>query len=253
MGGTRQQRIVGYLTNRGFASVDELAQHVGVSSVTVRRDLAALETEGVVARVHGGAKLADAVAFGIPYAWRRHQNTGAKQVIAAYAAGLVTQGQTVFLDAGTTCALLADRLPANRRLRVVTHSVENVVLLRAKPSIDIVFVGGQYERELGCCIGDAAEQVFRQFRADVSFLAAAHVNAEQGLVNNHLGERVIKRIIHDHCERCVLLVDSSKFGVHGVQTTVGIDEFRGEVLTDRGADAAQLEQFRSRGVTVTVV
>jgi DeoR/GlpR family transcriptional regulator of sugar metabolism len=253
MSGNRHHQIIGYLTDKGFASVDELAQQVGISSVTIRRDLASLEADGVVKRVHGGATLADSVAFGIPYSWRRHQNADAKRAIAAHASSLVTQGQTVFLDAGTTCALLSELLPATIRARIITHSIENVLQLRAKPALEIIAAGGRYERELGSCIGDATEQTLGQFHADISFLAAAHVNAEQGLVNNHLGERAIKRIIHAQCNKCYLLVDSSKFGVHGVQSTVGIEEFRGEIITDSGLSDEQRKLFEARGVKLTIV
>jgi len=253
MTSSRQQQIVGQLTSRGFCTVDELAKVVDISSVTMRRDLAALEADGVVVRVHGGAKLADSVALGIPYAWRRHQNEEQKRRVAEYAATLVKPGQTVFIDAGTTCALLSEALPETTRLRVVTHSVENALVLRQRQSIELICAGGRYERELGSSVGEITEQTLALFHADISFLAAAHINVDQGLVNNHLGERAIKRIIHNQCDTCYLLADSSKFGVHGVQSTLSFDEFRGAIVTDSGLGLDQQALFAGRGIRITLV
>ena len=116
----------------------------------------------------------------------------------------------------------------------------------------MICIGGQYNRELGAFVGPQAERALSTFYADISFLAAAHVNIEQGLVNDHLHETTIKRTIHDHAGKCYLLADSTKFGVRGLQSTLTMDEFRGSIITDHGLPEDQATAFRDRGAHVLI-
>jgi DeoR family transcriptional regulator of aga operon len=249
----RQRRLVQILGERGFCTPDELAQDVDVSSVTIRRDLAVLEEQGLVKRVHGGATLPDTSPLAKPLWWRIGERQEQKERIGQAVVSMLSAGQTVMLDAGSTCAAVARALPRALTLRVITHSLVNIDILTEKNAVELIAAGGTYSRELGAFVGPAAETQLAQYHADVSVLAAAHLNVDQGLVNNHTAEWTIKRTIHSHAARCILAVDSSKFGVRGLQSTVPIDELRCEIVTDSALDPAQRELFKQRGLKVIVV
>lgn len=252
MSAERRNRIYLYIGEKGFASAEELADTLDISAVTVRRDFQRLAKDGLIERVHGGARLLESSTFDTPYSFRHTQAVQAKQLIAEQAVTHLKSGQTLLLDAGTTCAAAAAAIPDHLHLRVVTHSLEALPVLAEKRFVEIISTGGQHNRDLGSFVGPLTEEILSRFHADVSFLAAAHLNVEQGLVNNHLAESTTKRRIHDQAVRCFLLVDHTKFGVPGFQTTLPLEEFRGTVITDAGLDARQRAQFEQRGVALEI-
>jgi DeoR/GlpR family transcriptional regulator of sugar metabolism len=253
MGLERQRTILDTLGSCGFCSVEYLAQLIGISSVTIRRDLATLEAQGLIKRVHGGATLPESMALAKPMSWREHERREQKQRIAAHVVSLFKRGQTVMLDAGSTCLCVAEAIPSTLAIRVITHALPNMTALAGKSAVELVGISGSYDRDLAAFVGPSAEASLAQYHADISVLAAAHVNVDQGLVNNHTAEWTIKRTIHSHAERCVLAIDSSKFGVRGLQSTIPMDELRCEIVTDAGLSDDQRRLFGERGVKVTVV
>ncbi|MBD3240054.1 MAG: DeoR family transcriptional regulator [Chitinivibrionales bacterium] len=252
MSDERRNRIFRYISEKGFATADELSERLGASAVTIRRDFQRLEDARLIERVHGGARLTESATFDTPYSWRRSQQVEAKRAIGEYAVTLLRSGQALLLDAGSTCVAAAAAIPDDLHIRVVTHSVEALHVLHDKPNVEVVAIGGQLNRDLGSCVGPITEELLGRFHADVSFLGAAHVNAEQGLVNDHLAESTIKRLIHQNATACYLLVDHTKLGARGFQTTVPMRDFQGTIVTDSGVDTAQEQRLRERGVRVVV-
>jgi len=193
------------------------------------------------------------MAIAKPMSWREHERRDQKARIAAHVVSLFKRGQTVMLDAGSTCLAVAEAIPSRFAIRVITHSLPNMTALASKNAVELVGAPGTYDRELAAFVGPYAEAFLAQHHADISVLAAAHVNVDQGLVNNHTAEWTIKRTIHSHAGRCVLAIDSSKFGVPGLQSTIPMHELRCEIVTDSGLSDEQRRLFEERGVKVTVV
>lgn len=249
----RHKEIFEYISRNGFATPDELAGCFNISAVTIRRDLINMEREQLIKKVHGGATLATSAVFSVPFQLRVRQNAESKKAIAKYAVSLIKRGETIFLDAGSTCYYLAEILPEHMNLRVITHSCENVSVLKAKQGIEVICSGGELDRSICAYVGPITERFLREFYADKSFLAAAYINIEQGCINNKITETTIKRLIYEQAKERFLLVDSSKFGVHGFHCSIGIDEFKGTIITDKGLSKEQKTLFSKKGISLITV
>lgn len=249
----RHKEIFEYISRNGFASADELAEHFNISAVTIRRDFIKMEKEQLIKKVHGGASLAASAVFSAPLQFRMRQNAERKKAIAEYAVSLIKRGETILLDAGSTCYYLAEVLPEHMNLRVITHSCENVAVLKTKQGIEVICSGGELDRSICAYVGPMTERFLREFYADKSFLAAAYINIEQGCVNNKITETTIKRLIYEHAKEQFLLVDSSKFGVRGFHCSIGIDEFKGTIITDKGLSKEQKTLFSQKGIALITV
>lgn len=248
----RHREIFEYVSRKGFATADELAETLGISAVTIRRDFAKLDAEQLIRRVHGGVAARGAAVFTTPHAWRVHQNSEKKKRIGEYAASLVKNGDTLFLDAGSTCHYLATALPEGIQLRVITHCHELVAVLKEKRNIEVICAGGELVRSIGAYTGAITERTLRDFHADKSFLAASYLNIDQGCVNNQISEMPIKRIFYEQADERWVMADSSKFGVHGFHSSLGIDEFDAisAIITDNELPDEQAALFRDRGISL---
>jgi DeoR/GlpR family transcriptional regulator of sugar metabolism len=206
----RQSRMVQYIKQRLTVSVNELSEYFDVSAMTVRRDLELLEEKGLVERIHGGAMAQPAVA-GLREEERAIRNVDQKALIGEMAARLVQDGQTIFIDAGTTTIELARRLLDRRGLTVVTNSVKVLSTLADAPGINLVGVGGTVYGGAWSFVGPLAEAGIRRFLSDQAFLGITGLSLEHGLSEMTIFEANSKSLIIQQSQRAVLLADSSKF------------------------------------------
>jgi DeoR/GlpR family transcriptional regulator of sugar metabolism len=213
----------------GSAHVSELATTLGVSEMTVRRDLAELERDGKLTRVHGGAvRSAAEPAFAEIVIERLEQ----KDRIGALAAGLVADGQTVMLDIGTTTLQVARHL-RGRTLTVITTNLAAYEELLPETSIELVLLGGIVRRNYRSLVGVLAEDALRQLRADVAFIGASGIDEHDlAVVDTTMIEVPIKRAMMAASARSVLLADSAKFGMRGVVRVCGVDALDALVTDD---------------------
>ena len=138
----RQDSICRLLRQRGECSVEELARRLGVSGMTVRRDLAALARQGKVLRTHGGAAMADRISFDFVFRERLGRRRAAKDAVARAAAERIADGQSVLLDSGTTTLALARQLHGKERLTVITTSLPIAAELQFDRQIEVLLLGG---------------------------------------------------------------------------------------------------------------
>jgi len=202
----RRQRLLALLRHHGALGTRELAERLGVSEATVRRDLALLARQGLLRREHGGALLPEAEP---PYAEKLQRNQRAKEAIAQRAAALVPDGATVVLDSGTTALALA-RLLAGRPLRAVALDLP-VAQALAQGETEVLSVGGRVRNGFYSLVGPWAEEALGQVRADLFFLGADAFDLE-GITNHTFEEAAIKRKAMEVSRRTVLLADASKWG-----------------------------------------
>lgn len=160
----RHHRILDALRARGTSSVAELAEVVDSSVATIRRDLADLDTAGLLRRVHGGAMPID--EHDEPFDAVRGVNPDAKEAIARVAAGLVRDGQSVLLDIGTTTHRIAHAL-RGRRITVLTSSLPAAQVLAGDPAVELTVLGGLVRRDYHSMVGFLTEQAVSQVHADV--------------------------------------------------------------------------------------
>lgn len=240
------------LLRTGTEEVETLAERVGVSTSTVRRDLGRLQREGRIARTYGGALVLD-VFHERPFGESAQLNAEAKAAIAAAAADLVPADGTVFVDAGTTCLALA-RILADLPgpLTVVTRGLEAALLLSRAPGLRVVIVGGQVQPLSHGVAGALAAVALDRLAFDVAFLGADTVDPVKGLGEPTVEEAYVKELAAGRASRVVLLADSSKLAPANAPAWTRIDP-SWTVLTDDGVDARTRAAFQRNRISVVLV
>ncbi len=247
----RRLEIIQEVRARSLVRADELADRFGVSGETIRRDLMALEREGLVRRVHGGATSSGARGFEASYEQRRATNLEAKRAMARVAADLIEPGDTIVLDIGTSAAEVARALPPAHRGRVLTNSLLVAIELAGREGVEVLTSGGRVRAGDLACSGTQAETFFGDYFADKAFLGSGGVHPEVGLTDYYPDEIASRRIILEHASERYVLADSSKLGRIALARVCGLDQLTA-VITDDGADDRVVEELEREGLRVLV-
>ncbi len=243
------------LEQRGFVRVRDLAERFSVSTVTVRNDLQVLEERQLAFRVHGGAMPFNQTRGERPFEEVVERQADEKAAIAATAASLVANGETIVIDVGTTVASLAQALVDRAdltELTVITNGIKIAMLLEAAhPRFTIVVTGGTLRPKQHSLVEPLATSMFKSLRVDTVFLGCNGVSVDGGVTNINLPEAVVKKAMIDAAARCVVLADCTKLGVRTLAPVCALDEVD-VLVTDDRATAADLDPIRSQGVDVVV-
>lgn len=206
----RHEAIVKLLAAQEEASVQELANHFGVSTMTIRRDLTALEQEGSLKRTHGGALLSKAGIVEFAFREKERHFAAEKNAIARQAASLVRPGMAVTLDTGTTTLEVARALANTKRLSILTSSLPIASVLYAHDNIELVLLGGTIRRDNPDLSGWLTEDNLKRFRVDLAILGADAVDPDGVLTTDVSIARVSQAMI-SNARETVLVIDHSKF------------------------------------------
>jgi DeoR/GlpR family transcriptional regulator of sugar metabolism len=236
------------LLRDGVESVETLAERVGVSASTVRRDLSTLQREGRIARTYGGAMVREGF-HERSFSESSQIGRQAKAAIATAAADMVPDAATVFLDAGTTCLALARLLADRGPMTVATRGLEAAALLTRAPDVDVVLVGGQVQPLSHGVVGPLAAMVLDRLSFDVAFLGADAVDPVKGLGEPTTEETYVKEKAAGRATEVVLLADASKLGPAQVPAWIPLDP-AWRLVTDAAAAAETIAAFEQRGVQV---
>ena len=207
----RHEDILRILELRERVSVAELTGRLGVSEVTVRKDLSVLEEHGHLVRMRGGARLAQDRSRLEPIDRRMESRADVKAAIGEYAARLVREGETLFLDSGSTCLALA-RSILRMDLRVVTNSLDVLNALADSTSIVVHATGGSFRRDARSFIGPLAVEAVRRFHFDRAFLGTSGLSTEGVFSSQNAIESELKRAVIAQSARTIVLTDASKIG-----------------------------------------
>jgi DeoR family fructose operon transcriptional repressor len=249
----RQHAIAGLVTERGRVSVAAVAERFGVTTETVRRDLALLERAGMLRRVHGGAVQAGALTLVEPGLGERHDTrTEAKRKIAAAALDLLpaTDG-SVILDGGSSTAALAETLPPDRRLYVATNSVPIASRLSVYPAVTLHVLGGRVRGITQTAVGDATVRAMQDLRVDVVFLGTNGISPAHGFSTPDEAEAATKRAMVRAAQRVIVLGDSSKLGREHLVRFAAIEDVD-VLVTDGEADPGVVAELETRGIEVLI-
>jgi len=247
----RQTEMLLILQSAPSMRVSDMAGHFGVSSSSVRRDLAHLVVRGLVRRVHGGAMLANQVPRGPSFSLRQVSNRAEKKAVAAAAAALVQDGMTIFVDGGTTTPFIVPHLEARRDLTVVTVGLNVITALSAYPHIASIVLGGQLDLETQVFAGPLSIEALRSFGLtfDQAFISASGVSARFG-VTNHILDRVAqKRMAIESSQRTVIIVDWTKIGANAIGRVLALDRVD-DLVTNENAQKTELDLITGQGVNV---
>ncbi|MGV9852557.1 DeoR/GlpR family DNA-binding transcription regulator [Streptomyces endocoffeicus] len=240
----------------GAVSLRELARVVQTSEVTVRRDVRALEAEGLLDRRHGGAVLPGGFTRESGFPQKSHLATAEKTAIADLAAGFVEEGEAVVVGAGTTTQELARRLARVPGLTVVTNSLLVAQALAHANRVEVVMTGGTLRGSNYALVGSGAEQSLQGLRVSRAFLSGSGLTAERGLSTSNMLSASVDRALVQAAAEVVVLADHTKLGSDTMFQTVPTDVITRLVTDEPPAhdDRAltELQALADQGVQIAV-
>lgn len=248
----RQGRLQAWVEERRRVSVPEIAEHFAVSLATARRDLEALAERGKVQRVHGGAVALRRAPPEPPVVQRSGEQAEEKGRIAAAAAALVHDGETIFLGSGTTVMQVAARLRDCRHLIVFTNSLAVVNALAGAPGVTVNLLGGTVRSSEGSLIGPLTMQALASLRSVRVIMGIRAIDLDEGLTNNYLEESLVDRELLRIASEAILVADHTKCGR---VSTVFVAPLAAVslLITDDQTPVGFVAALRERGIPVQVV
>ena len=245
----RLQLILGRARADGRVDVAALATELDVTPETVRRDLNALERQGLVRRVHGGAIQVERLGFEPALGTRSEVLTNEKERIAKAALAELPSEGAVLLDAGTTTARIADLMPSDKELTIVTNSVPIALTLSVRPNLQVLVTGGRVRSRTLAGVGDWAVSALSGIRVDVAFLGANGISPEHGLTTPDQAESAIKRAMIACARRTIVVADHTKMGVDFFAKFGNLADVD-TIITDDGVDEEYTAELEAAGPTV---
>lgn len=247
----RQAKIIEMLRAQNFVDIRTLTERFDISVATVRRDLGELEAAGILRRTHGGAVNINQVALDKTNAARAVWKQAEKAAIASVVAGMVVDGDTVLLDAGTTALEVARKLTGRSSLTFISNGLDIVAELTRVDGQKIYSVGGEYTETNRSFWGPLAEQFIRQFNVDKLILNAASIDVDRGLICTVSPVNAsVARAMIEVSRRVIVVADHSKFTKSSLSVTAKIEDV-GIIVTDIGAKSiieAAPEKLRKKFV-----
>ena len=249
----RRREIVAGLKRDGRCLVADLAKRLDVSEVTIRQDLDALEKEGVLRRTHGGAILNVKIGLERPFQVEETSHKAEKERIADAAVDLVSSGDTLILDVGTTVTAAARKLVEQKKKPTVfTNGLNIAAILEADPDITTIVTGGTLRPKQHSLVNPFAEFILPRIHADLALIGVSGNDAEQGVTNVNVAEAEMKALFVKAARRRVVLADASKIGKIALAKFADLSEID-LLITDSGADEVELAALREKGLEVKVV
>jgi DeoR family fructose operon transcriptional repressor len=244
----RKNHILDRLLSSGRVDATETAESLGVTGETIRKDLIALERQGLLRRVHGGAVPVQSLAFEPGVETRTEFTTEKTRIAQAALAHLPAEG-SVLVDAGSTTAKLVEMFPGDRELTVYTNTVPLAISMLTRPRLTVFTLGGRLRNKTFAEVGDWAARALAEINVDVAFLGTNGISMTRGLTTPDPAEAAVKRLMLSCASKRVLLADHSKFGVvkgtkHGDLEDIDV------LITDAGLTDDQYTQLRTAGIDV---
>ena len=248
----RQQQIVDIARADGRVEVNALAELLGVTPETVRRDLTTLERHGLLRRVHGGAIPVEKLGFEPRLDERQERYTAEKERIAKTAVDELPNEGVILLDAGSTTQLLAENLPRDRELTVVTNSIAVATVVAKRDNLSLYLLGGRVRGRTLAAVGEWATHALGGIHVDVAFVGTNGLSVRRGLTTPDQDEAMVKRAMVTAARRVVVLCDHTKIGTDHFAQFAPLDAVD-TVITDIGLDAETAADIEAAGTTVVRV
>lgn len=245
----RADQILEILTNETKIEVSLLAEKLGVSQVTVRKDLDDLENMGIVTREHGYALLRSMDDLNSRIAYHYEE----KKRIAKKAAEQISNGDTLMIESGSCCALLADALAENKKnLTIITNSAYIANYIRGKSNFQIILLGGIYQEDAQVMIGPMVRQCADNFCVDRFFIGTDGYSARTGFTNrDQMRAQAVRDMAHQ-VEQVIVLTESDKFSRHGI-VPLNLQGLIKQVITDNQIELSVKKELESQKISVITV
>lgn len=250
----REQEILREIKRAGGSCrIGFLARKLSVSDETIRRNIKSLQASGLVKKVHGGVSLSGAVSAADPAFQRRmDKHTEAKKALAAKAAEMVKDGDSLFIDAGSTMSYVAQALQNHKNLYVVTHSSPIAQLLVGRNHNRVFLAGGELRALDGTAFGQDAVAFVRRFNVQYALLSVAAINAQSGFMLYDIQEADVSCEAIKQAQMSIVLADTAKFGIRApvtIQSSTEIDL----VVTNATPDARISDMLAQNDIALTVI
>jgi DeoR/GlpR family transcriptional regulator of sugar metabolism len=246
----RRREILERVATDQTIHVPALARDLGVSEMTIRRDIRGLERDGFVRQTYGGAAAHLTRSFEVSFNTRALEHSREKRLIGIRATELIGTARVVFLGIGSTCEQFARYIPAREGLTIVTASLPIASLLGTRP-VRVVCLGGAVLPDELCCVGAGALRTLATYRFDLAVVGAAGFSTRWGITELTDDEAEVQRSALDQADRIVLIADGSKVG-QATSVIVGPANRVSTLVTDGSAPAAELRTLRRSGVDVVM-
>ena len=246
----RRNQIVDMITQKRTVKNTELMEQFGISIETVRRDLEYLEQQGYLRRVYGGAVVNASLSSEPEYTSRAKTHSKEKLAIAAEAAKLITDQDSVYLGVGTTVQAMAQFLRGTSELTVFTNALRLAVELSELPNCRVILPGGKLRAKELTVSGFPAEENFQNFNVDKAFVGVGGVT-ESGVTDFHIDEANLHRQLIKNARQAIVLADSGKLGLRGVVNVCPLEDID-MVITDSGASRQVVKALEQAGVRVII-
>lgn len=247
----RQKQILSLLVRAGRLSVAEIVEQFSISEATARRDLEALASQGKAQRVHGGVIAIEQAPPELPILQRENEQADEKSRIGRVAAGLISDGETVFLGSGTTVFETAKNLRDRKNLTVVTNSLPVLNALAGIKDITVVSLGGQLRDSELSFIGHLTEQALAELRVDKVVMGTRGVSLEHGLTNDYLPETLTDRAILKIGREVIIVADHTKVNRVATALLAPLKSMQ-LFVTDNHAEKKFLQLLKKLGIGVIV-
>ncbi|MDH3760780.1 MAG: DeoR/GlpR family DNA-binding transcription regulator [Gammaproteobacteria bacterium] len=245
----RQNEILASVKSRGACSIVELAAQLQVSDETIRRNIKPLVRQGLIEKVHGGVVLSQNQEPEPPFEKRMNVRVDEKKLISALVAQIISDGDSIMLDTGSTTAYVARGLDAHRNLSVVTNCTEIARTLAREPSNRVHICGGALRADDWATFGSAAIDFVRQFHVNYAILSIGGITDAGSFMDYHLEEAEFSRAVVQQANKSIVVADHSKFGNPNFIKVCDFDAID-MVVVDRLPPENILQEFREAGVEV---
>ncbi|PJJ63455.1 DeoR/GlpR family DNA-binding transcription regulator [Compostimonas suwonensis] len=247
----RREEIMRLLHRDGVLSVVQLTEALGVSHMTIRRDIAMLEREGRAFSIAGGARLASGMRHEPAFSTKVVSEPEEKAAIAACAERLLRDEMAVYLDAGTTTGAIVPAIRARSGMTVITNDFAIVDALTGADHVEVIHVGGRLDHANRSTVGRLAAETLRRINTDVAFISASSWDIGRGLTTPAEPKVDVKLAAIEAASECVLVATSSKFGTFGMYDVVPLRRFD-RIVTDARIAPAAAAGIRDLGVTLEI-
>lgn len=244
----RQRTILSLLSQQEVLSISDLTEHLGVSHMTIRRDIVKLESSGKVISVSGGVQLAKILHSELSHDAKVEQQNDEKTHIAQIAASLIDKNATIYLDAGTTALKIAHQIADRNDLLVITNDFSIAAFLMAHSQCELYHTGGKVDRENQSSVGGKVADFLAGMNIDVAFTSSSSWSLK-GLSTPNEGKVWVKKAIVKASQVNYLISDSTKYGRVGSFHALDIEEFDG-IITDQNLSQVVKVELMEKGLTV---
>ena len=244
----RKSKILDSLSKYGKVKVCDLSKCYEVSEVTIRRDLQELEQDELIKRVHGGAILNDNIKFEPTFLEKIDKFYDEKESIGMLAASMISDGDTVAIDAGTTTLSIAKHITA-KNITVLTNSVDVAYELAKKRDVEVIVTGGTLRWETRAMVGPVADNTIKNFKVDKSFIGTNGICINSGLTTPNIIEANTKREMIKIAKLTIVVCDHTKFGAVSFAKIVDLDSVD-IIITDNQMSDNLLESFEKKDIKI---